>query len=170
MLVRTAVMIALIGVVGFAAWTLLALTAKEEHGFLAWHDAAVTGAGRDLYGEHCGLCHGMPDGTALPANSSSAASAPPHDETGHTWQHPDYALFQLIRDGVAVANCLPVDEALMPRFRGIVSDQELVAILSYIKSTWPESVREHHDRVNVMYGPYNRAVRDLIGAQADEEG
>jgi len=45
-----------------------------------------------------------------------------------------------------------------------LTDADLVAVLSFIKSTWPAELRASHDRVNVMYGPYNRAVGELIGA------
>ena len=101
---------------------------------------------------------------ALLSRASARVGSPaaPHDETGHTWQHPDYALFQLIRDGVAVANCLPVDPEQMPRFRDVLTDAELVAVLSYIKSSWPDETRRYHDKVNMMYGAYNRAVGELI--------
>lgn len=171
MLVRTAFAISFLGLVALAAWVLHSVPSEDENGFLQWRDPQVTSAGRKLYTAHCAACHGMPDGTAASVASVPApAAGPPHDETGHTWQHPDFALFQLIRDGVAVANCVPVDPELMPMFKDIVSDAELVAILSYIKSTWPEDIRLNHDRVNMMYGPYNRAVGQLIEAGPEERG
>ena len=105
----------------------------------------------------------------MPALAGNVA-APPHDEHGHTWQHPDFALFQLIRDGVAVANCVPVDPERMPRFKEILTDAELVAVLAYIKSTWPDETRQYHDKVNMMYGPYNRAVSKLIDMDGKEGG
>lgn len=140
------------------------MSVAKDHGFLKWRDPAVTATGQTLYAANCSGCHGMPDRSATPTTVSGEAP-PLHDESGHTWQHPDYALFRLVRDGIAVANCAPVDSELMPKFKGIVSDAELVVILSYIKSTWPDAVRKDHDQVNMMYGPYNRAVRDLIGGE-----
>ena len=144
-----------------AGWLLHAhLAGSRETTFLRPHDRAVVARGEGLYRAHCAACHGVPGTTET---GDARLDAPPHDAGGHTWEHPDYALFQLIRDGVAVANCVPVDPDRMPKFRGIVSDAGLVAILSFIKSTWPDALRSHHDRVNVMYGPYNRAVGELIG-------
>lgn len=140
------------------------IAAGRQTSFLEWRDSRTVRAGEALYRAHCAACHGVPGVSAPVAQAPGQAPAPAHDASGHTWEHPDFALFQLIRDGVAVANCTPVDPELMPAFRGVVSDAELVAILSYVKSTWPEDIRAHHDRVNVMYGPYNRAVGELIGA------
>jgi mono/diheme cytochrome c family protein len=148
--------------VAAATWALHAVVTEDDHGFLPWREPAVVGAGHALYTQHCAACHGMPDGSAPPPAGLPGTPAPPHDRTGHTWQHPDFALFQLVRDGVAVANCAPVNPELMPKFKGKISDSDLVAILSYIKSTWPEDIRRGHDQINMMYGPYNRAVEKLI--------
>jgi mono/diheme cytochrome c family protein len=158
---RIALAIGVLAVLGLAAWTVHTLLPREEEQtFLYWRDPTITTHGEGLYRVHCSMCHGMPDGS-MPAGAGNEA-APPHDANGHTWQHPDFALFQLIRDGVAVANCVPVDPDQMPRFKGILTDAELVAVLSYIKSTWPDETRQYHDKVNMMYGPYNRAVSKLI--------
>lgn len=138
--------------------------AGEETSFLRWEEPRAVHAGEALYRAHCAACHGVP-GISDPVMQAGAREPPPpHDESGHTWQHPDFALFQLIRDGVAVANCDPVDPQRMPMFRDVLDDAELVAVLSYIKSRWPAHIRAEHDKVNVMYAPYNRAVAKLIDA------
>lgn len=170
MLVRTVFAILFLCLLGFATAALYSMSIAKEDGFLQWRDPAVIAVGWTLYEANCAGCHGMPDGSAVPAISASGKAPPLHDESGHTWQHPDYALFRLVRDGIAVANCVPVDPELMPKFKGIVNDSELVAILSYIKSTWPDAVRKDHDQVNMMYGPYNRAVQDLIKADSGKRG
>lgn len=168
MLARTSLVISILGLIAVAAWAMFAASADKEDGFLQWRDPAVTSAGQTLYRTHCSACHGMPDGSTPPVAHASEKPAPPHDATGHTWQHPDFALFQLIRDGIAVANCTPVDPQFMPTFRGIVSDAELVAILSYIKSSWPEDIRLNHNRVNILYGAYNEAVGKMIDMNLDD--
>ncbi|MBB90587.1 MAG: cytochrome C, partial [Magnetovibrio sp.] len=39
-------------------------------------------------------------------------------------------------------------ESDMPGFDGVLTDAEIVAVLSYIKSTWPASIRARHDDLN----------------------
>ena len=114
-------------------------------------DAAVVAVGKTIYGKHCASCHGANlEGQAnwrerLP---TGRLPAPPHDRTGHTWHHPDAQLFDLIKRGPAavVGGSYQSD---MPGYAGILSDAEIVAVLSYIKSTWPDSVRQRHDEINL---------------------
>jgi mono/diheme cytochrome c family protein len=95
--------------------------------------------GARLYAEHCAACHGaklegqpnwqrrLPNGR-LPA--------PPHDESGHTWHHPDEVLFGITKHGL-VPPYAPKDyESDMPAFSGKLSDREIRAVLEYIKSHW----------------------------------
>jgi len=165
---RVAVGLAALCLSGLAAWLGYDhLAAGRETGFLRWQDRQTVAAGQALYQTHCAACHGVPGVSAPAAPGDGQEPAPPNDESGHTWQHPDFALFQLVRDGVAVANCAPVDPDRMPMFRDVLSDSELVAVLSYIKAAWPEEIRQQQDRVNAMYGPYNRAVVDLIDIDPD---
>lgn len=154
---------------GVAFWVGQAFVlAKQTTSFLRWEEPKTVAAGQALYRAHCSACHGIPGVLKPVAKEEREEPAPAHDESGHSWEHPDFALFQLIRDGVAVANCAPVDPQRMPAFKGVLSDPELVAVLSYIKSTWPEDTRAHHDKVNMMYGPYNRAVGELIDIDTGE--
>lgn len=115
-------------------------------------ERAVIDQGRRLYAVHCAACHGanlegqpnwqqrLPNGR-LPA--------PPHDASGHTWHHPDDVLLQMTRDGVS--SILPGYESDMPAFAGILTDDEIRAVLAFIRSTWPERERNYRaqrSRVN----------------------
>ena len=71
--------------------------------------------------------------------------APAHDETGHTWHHPDGMLFAITRFGTRKITGLDSD---MPGFEGILEDDDIVAVLSFIKSTWPPEIRARHDQIN----------------------
>ncbi|MDV7144143.1 cytochrome c [Tropicimonas sp. TH_r6] len=106
-----------------------------------------TAVGQSLYQEHCASCHGSnlegqedwqsPDGDGL-------LPAPPHDETGHTWHHGDALLFTYTQLGGAetLARQGIEFESNMPGFSEVLSDQEIWNILAFIKSTWPERIRE----------------------------
>ncbi|ODT14989.1 MAG: cytochrome C [Kaistia sp. SCN 65-12] len=95
--------------------------------------------GRQLYTERCASCHGanlegQPDW--MKRKPDGKLPAPPHDATGHTWHHSDRQLFQIVKDGLAAI--VPVYETDMPAFGGLMTDDEITAVLDYIKSTWPE--------------------------------
>ena len=100
--------------------------------------------GRALYGENCAACHGadlegQPDWkTLLP---SGRLPAPPHDASGHTWHHSDAQLLRIIRDGLAAI--APGYQTDMPAFGDVLTDTEIIAILDFIKSTWPERERAY---------------------------
>ena len=67
--------------------------------------------------------------------------APPHDASGHTWHHSDAQLLRIIRDGLAAI--APGYETDMPAFGDVLTDTEIIAILDFIKSTWPERERAY---------------------------
>lgn len=95
--------------------------------------------GQALYATNCATCHGanlqgQPDWKHRLANGRMPA--PPHDVTGHTWHHSDRDLFNLTKLGVA-AVMGDGYESDMPGFGGKLSDDEIGAVLDYIKSTWP---------------------------------
>ncbi len=102
-------------------------------------DAAKVALGEKLYAQHCASCHGARlEGQAdwrkrLP---NGRLPAPPHDESGHTWHHPDSVLFGITRNGL-VPPYAPQDyESDMPAFGGKLSDEEIWAVLAYIKTYW----------------------------------
>ena len=35
----------------------------------------------------------------------------------------------------------------MPGYKDILSDEEIIAVLSYIKSNWPDEIRARHDAI-----------------------
>ncbi|MDX1485695.1 MAG: cytochrome c [Alphaproteobacteria bacterium] len=112
-------------------------------------DAEQVALGREVYARECASCHGaelegqpnwrrrLPNGR-LPA--------PPHDETGHTWHHPDQLLFDMTKRGVA-ALARPGYQSDMPAYAGKLTDAEIWAVLAYIKSRWPKDVRARQDAI-----------------------
>lgn len=114
-------------------------------------DSALLATGAKVYAAHCAACHGaalegQPDWRRRDANG--LLPAPPHDASGHTWHHDDETLFRITKFGVGSVAGDPGYKTAMPVYEGQLSDQEIVAVLSWIKSRWPESVREKHDQFN----------------------
>jgi len=117
-------------------------------------DPQVLRVGARIYAQPCAACHGArsegqpswrvrgPDGL-LPA--------PPHDASGHTWHHPDEQLFAITKQGLAQLINQPDYRTAMPIYDGVLSDNEIVAVLSWIKAQWPPEIRQRHDEINVQY-------------------
>ena len=106
--------------------------------------------GQRVYEAQCAACHGarlegQPNWRErLP---SGRFPAPPHDATGHTWHHSDQLLFNITKYGIE--RYAPPDyESDMPAFGGALSDDDIWAVLAYIKSTWPEETRKWQAEVN----------------------
>lgn len=101
--------------------------------------------GKSVYARHCTGCHGtnlegQPNWREkLP---SGRMPAPPHDASGHTWHHPDAVLFGITKHGLVPGKYAPPGyQSDMPAFGSALSDEEIWAVLAYIKSTWPEKIR-----------------------------
>lgn len=119
-------------------------------------DAAQVALGERVYAAHCATCHGVklkgqpnwrirkPDGI-LPA--------PPHDETGHTWHHPDEHLFRITKNGVKSFIESKDYKSEMPIFGSILSDEEIWAALAFIKSTWPTKFQNRQKKISERSKP-----------------
>ncbi|MDQ6684468.1 MAG: cytochrome c [Pseudomonadota bacterium] len=114
-------------------------------------DAEVVTAGKANYAARCASCHGVAmEGQPQwrQRDARGRFPAPPHDASGHTWHHPDDLLFKLTKYGVAKASNLRDYESDMPAFEGVLSDAEIVAVLSSIKAQWPADIRQHQEEMN----------------------
>lgn len=140
-------------VVGAAA-ILYSVIRGSGSAFIDPADQALVMQGRAIYANNCAACHGeslqgqpnwrdrMPNGR-LPA--------PPHDKTGHTWHHPDAMLLDMVKNGLVPGKTAPPGYVSdMPAYRDILSDQEIIAVLTYIKSTWPPKVLEAQKEVTLQ--------------------
>ncbi len=113
-------------------------------GHAAPADAGPDGAA--LYADQCAACHGA-DLEGAPdwqrPGPDGRLPAPPHDATGHTWHHGDAFLMDYTRrGGQAVLDDLGVRyDSAMPAFGDILTDDDIAAILDYIKTYWPEELR-----------------------------
>ena len=107
-------------------------------------DAAEVALGQTVYQEACASCHGanlegQPNWRMRLDNGR--LPAPPHDATGHTWHHPDPLLFEITKQGVE-AFAPEGYESDMPGFADSLSDEEIWAVLAFIKSSWPPAIRD----------------------------
>lgn len=117
---------------------------------LPYDHADAVEKGAVLYAEYCASCHGVAlegEENWQARDSDGFMPAPPHDPTGHTWHHPDAMLFALTKRGVAelVGNGY---QSRMPGFGEVLSDADILAILGFIKSTWPDDIVRRHNQMN----------------------
>lgn len=110
--------------------------------------------GRSLYETNCASCHGaqlegQPDWMSRLPNGR--LPAPPHDETGHTWHHSDGQLFRIVKEGLAAI--APGYETDMPAFADRMTDDEIRAVIDFIKSTWPDRERDYQRSRSEADGP-----------------
>ena len=114
-------------------------------------DPQVVSVGARIYAQQCATCHGV-RGEGQPdwreRGPDGLLPAPPHDPSGHTWHHPDSQLFAITKFGLAKLIDQPDYKTAMPVYGGVLSDDEIVAVLSWIKAQWPPDVRARHDEIN----------------------
>lgn len=106
--------------------------------------------GRAIYMASCASCHGarlegQPDWKTR--SPTGRLRAPPHDASGHTWHHPDSLLFRITKEGPA-AVVGGGYESDMPGFADVLLDSDIMAVLDFIKSTWPERERRYQAEVS----------------------
>jgi len=113
-------------------------------------DPARIREGEAIYRQHCAACHG----TELQGqpnwrqrNAAGRLPAPPHDDSGHTWHHPDTLLFEITRNGMKPPVAPPGYESDMPGFGASLDDGQIWSVLGFIASRWPQREREHQARV-----------------------
>lgn len=107
--------------------------------------------GRTLYMENCAACHGenlegQPNWQVRKADNR--LPAPPHDETGHTWHHPDNVLFKITKVGLEPPLAPEGYESDMPAFGETLTDKEIWAVLAFIKKSWPLRHRSHQKKLS----------------------
>jgi mono/diheme cytochrome c family protein len=108
-------------------------------------DPAQLASREKVYTQHCAACHGaklegQPNWRARLPNGRMPA--PPHDDGGHTWHHPDDVLFGITKYGLVPPYAPPGYESDMPAFKDVLSDAEIRAVLAYITSHWSREIRK----------------------------
>lgn len=121
--------------------------AEEKSRFLLKDtEISVVKEGKKVYRTYCAACHGknlegQPNWETFGADGR--LPAPPHDESGHTWHHPDSYLVDVVLNGFTPGKNKPLEyESNMPAFKNILDIDQIISALSYIKSTWSIDYRE----------------------------
>lgn len=128
--------------------------AFDQPRVLGWFSAsqrAELQLGRQIYEANCADCHGVNlqgQPNWQPPGADGLMPAPPHDETGHTWHHTTELLFAITKYGIVEAANLEGYQSAMPAYEGVLTDGEIEAVLSFIKSQWPEELQEQHRRLD----------------------
>lgn len=138
-----------------------AVAAAIAAGWMFWPSASVGRAdatdarqvalGAIVYRDNCASCHGanlegQPDW--MSRKPDGRFPAPPHDETGHTWHHPDETLFDLTKQGLKPPLAPAGYQSDMPAFGPVLTDEQIWAVLAFIKSRWPEKIQARHSSLN----------------------
>ena len=100
--------------------------------------AAVRSRGAELYAKNCQSCHGDQDG------KKTTGGASPHNESGHTWHHPDAQLKDWITNG-------KLGFGQMPPFKDTLSQGDVNAILTFIKTWWTPQQRQSQTDISQRY-------------------
>ncbi|MEX2624240.1 MAG: cytochrome c [Acidimicrobiia bacterium] len=126
---------------------ILAISACTDDQGPGTADEAVLERGGDLYQQNCAQCHGTDlsgDPDWKTPNEDGSYPPPPHDSSGHTWHHPDRILLEIIRDGS------DFPQSRMPAFGDRLDDDDIEAILEFIKSNWGPQEREYQEQATVQ--------------------
>ena len=96
--------------------------------------------GSDLYSANCQGCHGDSNG------AGGRGGAPVHNDRGHTWHHPDAQLRGWVLNGK-----LGFGSPGMPALGDKLTEPEVDAILTFIKSWWTTDQRDSQADISERY-------------------
>ena len=99
--------------------------------------------GREIFVTNCAACHGV-DAAGQPdwhiANADGTLPPPPLNGDGHTWHHGDGLLYRVVKLGGQQFEDprFPDFKSAMPAFGEQLSHEDIVEVLTYIKSLWED--------------------------------
>lgn len=156
---------------GFAATSVVVLAVPTLFG---WREASQRQVqierGAALYASYCQTCHGDRDGIG------GQRGVPTHGTDGHTWHHSDRNLTETILNGSSgmadqmeedltemrrqvgdeIAEIMRKQMGLqdgaprMPAWRGTLTDPDIEAILTYIRTFWTPEQRSFQQETPMM--------------------
>ena len=106
----------------------------------------VVRSGQEVFAATCAACHGE-SGEGQPnwhiRNENGTLPAPPLNGDGHTWHHADGLLYRIVSQGGKFQETpeVPSFKSAMPAFGELLSHEEIVATLEYVKSLWGDKIK-----------------------------
>ena len=109
-------------------------------------DPAVVSRGQELFAANCATCHGVGGEGQLDWHITKADGTlppPPLNGDGHTWHHGDGLLYSIVSEGgqVLEGSAYTSFKSAMPGFGERLSHEEIVAVLTYLKSLWGDKMK-----------------------------
>ena len=127
-----------------AIFLLLCLASFHIAAAERWFNQDVVDYGAGLFQQNCAVCHGVnAEGTKewKKTDANGNYPPPPLDGSAHAWHHSIPQLARSIKEGGIKLG------GVMPAFRGKLSDQDVLAVIAYFQSKWPDEVyKVWHDR------------------------
>ena len=103
-------------------------------------------SGQEVFASTCAACHGV-NGEGQPdwhiRKQDGTLPAPPLNGDGHTWHHADGLLYRIVSQGGKFQETpeVPSFKSAMPAFGELLSHEEIVATLEYVKSLWGDKTK-----------------------------
>ena len=103
-------------------------------------------SGQQIFVSTCAACHGVggegQEDWHVPKEDGTLP-APPLNGEGHTWHHGDGLLYQIVSQGGKSLESpnVPNFKSAMPSFGDLLSHEEIVAVLTYVKSLWGDKTK-----------------------------
>jgi len=91
--------------------------------------------GETLFRQYCVACHGV-KGIGEFSWQTRERAAPPLDSSGHAWHHEDAQLVRMILDK-------PLPDSKMPAWGSILSRNDALDLVAYIKTLWTPYIRDN---------------------------
>ena len=103
-----------------------------------WYTHEQVTRGRDLFQQHCAVCHGrLGEGLADDWKKTDANGnypPPPLNSTAHTWHHPIEILLRTIENGG-----VPLG-GVMPAFGSVLDEDDALDVIAYVQSLWTDDI------------------------------
>ncbi|WP_426417781.1 c-type cytochrome [Aestuariirhabdus sp. LZHN29] len=107
-----------------------------------WYDLQQVEQGALLFAQHCANCHGG-NAQATPnwtkPDAQGVYPPPPLNGSAHAWHHSLPKLKAMILDG---------SQGRMPAWRDRLAEHEVVAIIAWFQSLWPDQGYEAWQRTH----------------------